>query len=235
MHELERESQQNRMQECIRIAEAAYDELYEPRTHNNPAGHYTDVKDFYGEAIGLARKLGLNDEAARLEKRLAHIKEVFRNQFEKHDSNPVLVKLWPPATVSDEAREQMKILIHRNASYVVGICQTLTDFGFLYDAESVKWLDGFINDLRAKPGTAEDHDDLVSQLGAYLGQAIVENYGGVWDIDDQGWHVRFDEQNRAYPLGKVAKQLANGAEDSIFSFYSAIPLLFGADGPGAKH
>ena len=70
-----------RLSECIRLGEEAYDQMYEPRTHMNPAGHYSDAKDFFGEAIGLARELGLDDQALALSERLDHIKAVFRSQF----------------------------------------------------------------------------------------------------------------------------------------------------------
>jgi len=247
MNETDRQSQLNRLRECIRLAEAAYDELYEPRTLQ-PAGPYSDVKEFYGEAIGLARKLGLSDEVQRLEKRLAEIREIARGQMSRYGSgaNASLVRIWPPTAVADEAREAMRRLIHSNSSYVLDLGLSLTTFGFTYDAETVKWLDGLINYLRdpsgpidnaqsplhdydqwARTWRIEDRDDQVSLLGAYLGAAIIENFGGEWDLDDQGWHVRFDEANRAYALRKVAKQLASGAADSIFAFYSSIPLLFG--------
>ncbi len=246
MNEPDRQSRLDRLHECVRLAESAYAELYEPRTLQ-PAGPYSDAKALYAEAIGLARELGLNDEAEMLEDKLAHVKEVFRGQFEGHRSasTPVPVKLWPPQAVLDRPEQEMKLLIRGNASYVVDIGMMLTTFGFTYDAETVKWLDGFINylrtrsapiqdfenplhdyDLWARAWRMDDHDDVVSHLGAYLGEAIICNYGGEWDCDEHGWHVRFDERNRVYPLGKVAKQLAHGAEESIFDFYAAIPLLY---------
>jgi len=247
MNKLDQRSRLDRMHECIRLAEAAYDKLYESGTLQ-PAGPYNDVKEFYGEAIGLARQAGMNDEAERLEKRLADIKQIFRKQMRGYSSRPKAsaVRIWPPTAVPEEAREEIRRLIRGNVSYVVDLGMTLTNFGFTYDAVTVKWLDGLINYLRTRSGTIgdqenplydydlwartwgiEDHDYQVSLLGAYLGEAIIENFGGEWDLDDQGWHVYFDEKNRAYPLGKVAKQLINGPEDSIFSFYSSIPLIFG--------
>ena len=40
-----------------------------------------DAKECFYDAISLANKLGLTDEAETLSKRLAHIKAVFRSQF----------------------------------------------------------------------------------------------------------------------------------------------------------
>lgn len=81
MNDQERRDRLARLSECTRLGEDAYDQLYEPRTHTNPAGHYSDAKDFFAEAIGLARELGLDDQALALSERLDHIKAVFRSQF----------------------------------------------------------------------------------------------------------------------------------------------------------
>jgi hypothetical protein len=62
-------------------AEEAYDALYDARPGSAAAGLYNEVKEFLADAIALARRLGLDTEAARLSRRLAHIKAVFRGQF----------------------------------------------------------------------------------------------------------------------------------------------------------
>ena len=81
MTEEERKERLDRLNECIRRGEDAYDQLYDPRTHNSPAVHYSEAKDSFGEAIGLARALGLDEQAQTLSERLEHIKAVFRSQF----------------------------------------------------------------------------------------------------------------------------------------------------------
>ena len=60
------------------LAEKAYDEMYETRS---PSGSYSDAKEYLYDAISLARRIGREDEAIRLEKRLDHIKAVFRSQM----------------------------------------------------------------------------------------------------------------------------------------------------------
>jgi len=62
-------------------AEAAYDKMYDARHSSNAAALYSDAKEALYEAIGLARRLGQDAVASRLEARLAHIKAVFRSQF----------------------------------------------------------------------------------------------------------------------------------------------------------
>jgi hypothetical protein len=83
--EQERQDKLERLDRCIKLGEDSYDQLYEPRTHTNPAGHYSDAKDFFSEAIGLAGELGLNDQAQALSERLAHIRAVYRSQFSGFD------------------------------------------------------------------------------------------------------------------------------------------------------
>jgi hypothetical protein len=62
-------------------AEASYDMMYDSANSSEAAARYSDAKEALYDAIGLARRLGKVDVAARLEQRLAHIKAVFRSQF----------------------------------------------------------------------------------------------------------------------------------------------------------
>ena len=63
------------------MGEKAYDDMYEAHSPRDANDCYREAKDCYYEAIGLARRLGLEEEAELLSKRLAHIKDVFRSQF----------------------------------------------------------------------------------------------------------------------------------------------------------
>jgi hypothetical protein len=227
----ERQDRLERLRQCIKLGEDAYDQMYEPRTHNNPAGHYSDAKDFFCEAIGLARELDLNEQVQALTERLDHIKAVFRSQFSSFDSSgqstPVTPAQPAPAdhTEPDEIAETVN-LIRTNAAFVINTCQELTDFDFDCSPRSVKWMDDYIEQIRTQPADDAGREQLVSNIGSFLGEAIIQAYGGAWSQDERGWHIRFDAQNRAYPFNKVAQQFLNGSEDSIFSFYSSIaPLI----------
>ena len=81
MTEQERHKRMLRLTQCIVQGEDEYYQLYDPRTHTNPAGHFSDAKDHFGEAISLARELGLDEMAQSLSDRLEAIKSIFRNQF----------------------------------------------------------------------------------------------------------------------------------------------------------
>jgi hypothetical protein len=75
----EREMKLNTLRVCEAIGEKAYDQMYE--THGSATGLYSDAKEAFYDAIKAAEELGLTEEVERLEKRLAHIKAVFRSQF----------------------------------------------------------------------------------------------------------------------------------------------------------
>ncbi|MEP6754201.1 MAG: hypothetical protein ABJA67_01770 [Chthonomonadales bacterium] len=122
-----------------------------------------------------------------------------------------------------------------NAEMVVQQMRPLSGLPFDYDAESVEWLDGFINRQR----TREDLNDakfngIVSCAGSYVGECIIRNYGGEWRRDENGWGVFFNDTNVAYPFNKTSKQFEFGEEDSIYYFYMTIPTLFGEGSPALE-
>jgi hypothetical protein len=79
--ETERQAQLDHLAHLKAMGEKAYDEMYDAYPPNAATALYSDAKECYYDAIGLARRLGLEEETKALEARLAHIKAVFRNQF----------------------------------------------------------------------------------------------------------------------------------------------------------
>jgi hypothetical protein len=73
-----REEALARIAQLEALAEQAYDEMYGTRS---PAGSYSDMKDCFAEAIGVAERAGLAAEAKRLHARLDHCRAVYRSQF----------------------------------------------------------------------------------------------------------------------------------------------------------
>ena len=63
------------------MGEKAYDDMYEAHSPSDANARYSDAKECFYDAIGLANHLGFKDEAEALSARLAHIKAVFRSQF----------------------------------------------------------------------------------------------------------------------------------------------------------
>jgi hypothetical protein len=115
--------------------------------------------------------------------------------------------------------------IRRNAELVVSIAHEQLNVDIGYDEAGVRWLDGYAQ-RQHEQGNPEIRDGLVDTLGSYLGECIIQSFGGQWAEIDGSWCVQFSEGNAAYPHNKLRKQLENGAGDSVLSFFAAIPALF---------
>ena len=120
--------------------------------------------------------------------------------------------------------------IRANAEMVVRQMSLISDTDFGYTQESVKWLEGYIERLRLSGEfeNVETKTKLISVFGSFLGECVVRNYGGTWKVyEDAGvWCVAFDDDNIAFPFAKVAKQMENGLEDGIASYFTVIPIVF---------
>jgi hypothetical protein len=78
-HRTDQELSRNRLRKLNALGEKYYDQMYESGRGAN--GCYSSAKDAFHDAIGLAKELGLKEEAEALSQRLEHIKAVFRSQF----------------------------------------------------------------------------------------------------------------------------------------------------------
>jgi hypothetical protein len=117
--------------------------------------------------------------------------------------------------------------IRANAELVIKELGPLSGLEFGYNAESVAWVDGFIEQQRNRSDLDKNTiNGLVDALGSFLGECIIRCFGGYWNNSDGEWCVRFDKENAVYPFNKVHKQFANGQEDSIRSFFELIPVMF---------
>src|SRR5579871_2075820 len=103
-------------------------------------------------------------------------------------------------------------MIQLNAKLVID--STYKQFGVTlsYDAESVEWLDEYIERLRAQNYPDDDIDKLINVFGSYLGECIRHEYGGEWADEQGNWVIRFDAQNAAFPFSKVLKQFKSGSD-----------------------
>jgi|AGTN01.2.fsa_nt_gi hypothetical protein len=121
--------------------------------------------------------------------------------------------------------EETRELIRKNAELVVTQMQPFVDFPFGYTPDSVEFIEGFIERQRAD-ATPELTNKLINTLGSFLGQAVIFCYGGEWRELNGDWAIAFDEDSMVFPFNKVRKQFANGLDDSINSFFTAIPHVF---------
>jgi hypothetical protein len=95
-----------------------------------------------------------------------------------------------------------------------------------YNAKGVKFLEGFIERNKTQI-EKEEWNGLINSCGAFLGQSIIENYGGKWIKEEsEQICIAFDEKNKVFPFSKVSKQFENGLEDSIYSMFSILPTVY---------
>jgi tetratricopeptide (TPR) repeat protein len=59
--------------------------VYDAPDPTTATGHYSNMKDFFSDAIGLARRAGRSDHVERLEQRLSELKQQYRDQFTGFD------------------------------------------------------------------------------------------------------------------------------------------------------
>lgn len=126
--------------------------------------------------------------------------------------------------------------IRANAEMVIQQLRPLSNINFGYTRDSVEWLEGYIERLRhsGEFNDVEEKNKLTSVFWSFLGECLVHCYGGTWTQHENGWCVVFKENNMAFPFAKVAKQLDNGLEDSILSFFNAVPAIFGLEAPATS-
>lgn len=117
--------------------------------------------------------------------------------------------------------EERRGLIRANAELVTRELTTLRGETVGLDADSVAYVEGFLERQRAQSATAAR--DLVGVLGCYLGEAIIAAAPGAdWAEDGDGTLiVQFANGDSAYPFAKVEKQAVEGLEagESIRSFF----------------
>ena len=77
----ERQEKLEQLEHLKKLGEKYYDDMYEAHSQRDASICYSDAKECFYDAIGLAERLGLKEEHDALCARLAHIKAVFRSQF----------------------------------------------------------------------------------------------------------------------------------------------------------
>lgn len=115
--------------------------------------------------------------------------------------------------------------IRRNADLVVKVFAENNNVSLDYDEDSIEWLDGYIERNRENFDEATINR-LVSVLGSFLGECVKRNFGGEWAQTENGLAIVFSDGNGVFPFSKIEKHFRNGNEDSIFSFYQTIPIIF---------
>ena len=116
--------------------------------------------------------------------------------------------------VMNEESMTLEEKLGANAEMVIAHLSQHAGFTLGFNEASVEWIDGFIERQRMREG--KEPGGLVNTLGSFLGECFCREYGGAWHQSSNGQlSVKFSDGNEAFPFNKVAKQFANGAEDSI--------------------
>jgi len=115
-------------------------------------------------------------------------------------------------------------MISANAYLVVAAAQDELGRDVGFDADGVRWLDTYIQRLHDQGGVDEP-EALCDRLGSYLGECVVQAFGGTWQEMEHGWAVIVDGDLAVFPFNKSLKHLLDGAGDSVLSMFNSIPAL----------
>ena len=97
-----------------------------------------------------------------------------------------------------------------------------------FDAEGAAHLANFIEAQRGTLPMAE-REGVVTALGCFLGQCLIQGYGGEWGIGPDGsTGVGFDERLFFNPFYLVNEQLNRGEKASVAAFFASIPARLAA-------
>lgn len=132
-------------------------------------------------------------------------------------------KIRPPSTI---CQSQVTVGVFRKlANFVIAWMKSETNVDLRFDANSINWLDEYINSHRESI-KAEKREAAVAAFGSFLGESVIAVYGGKWvESGDDQWGVKTVGGITAYPFTKVRKQIDDGSFDSISSFFRAIPAI----------
>ncbi len=113
--------------------------------------------------------------------------------------------------------------LREDAELVIEVLSEKEDIVLDYSADSVSWLESYIDEHRAKLD-AGDKSVLREKLGAFLGESIRYNFGGRWVKDAEGsWMIVFDEDHQASPFDIVGEHLDQQA--SLSQAFEHLPDL----------
>lgn len=115
--------------------------------------------------------------------------------------------------------------LRSNALTTVEVMHDRLNVDLTFDQAGVDWVDGYINRLRDRV-PADQKWSLGGMLACFVGECIIQTYGGVWTENDGWWGIQITQKLWACPFTKVDKQFQTDAEgESVASFFSSIPAL----------
>ena len=101
--------------------------------------------------------------------------------------------------------------LREDAELVIEVLSEKEDIDLDYSADSISWLDSYIDEHRAKLD-AGDKSVLREKLGAFLGESIRHNFGGRWVKGADGsWMIVFEQEGEASPFDIIGEHLERHA------------------------
>jgi hypothetical protein len=92
-----------------------------------------------------------------------------------------------------------------------------------FDAAAVERLAEFIEGQRPTLKAA-DRQGVVMALGCFLGQCLVQTYGGTWAQGPDGTTgVGINQTSFFNPFYRISQQLDKGQPESVAAFFASIP------------
>jgi hypothetical protein len=115
--------------------------------------------------------------------------------------------------------------IHSNTRLLIEGMREEHNITLRLDGDSIQWLDSYINDQRDLI-TKELRDQMIEGFGCFLGDSIVEVYGGRWiKHESQGMCIKLKNEAIALPFPAVARQFTPGNASSIYVMFAMVPEL----------
>lgn len=95
--------------------------------------------------------------------------------------------------------------------------------------ESMREIDRFFDEQNTPDGIlSKNRGTILFSLGCYIGETIINNFGGCWITDDndpQGEMniaVKLLDGTTLFPVQRCMKRYQNGADDSIYAYVYAL-------------
>ena len=105
---------------------------------------------------------------------------------------------------------------------------------FDYSDESLESLENIIDDAFKYEENIDFNlvEDMIMDLGSYLGLTIIHNMGGEWRFRSDLLHssIYFKSiEAECFPYHRVARRLLEGKNESLIDFYVSLIQVLGAD------
>ena len=102
--------------------------------------------------------------------------------------------------------------LREDAQLVIDVLSEKEDILLDFSADSVSWLDAYIEEHRAQLNE-RDKSLLQEKFGAYFGESVRHNYGGRW-VKGSGdrWMIVFDEERQLSPFEIIGEHLDHHIE-----------------------